>query len=122
MTEGHNHRATLLWCIGLAILVFQRTSDGMVEYQNFLRAGMILEKFLDFLVISGSYSFFVDEVFLFADVSHKLETSGLKRDCVLSATDIVDDRVDRFCHDIGLWKPIGRRAVSEVVWRLPIRC
>jgi hypothetical protein len=96
--------------------------DGMVEYLNPLRAGKFLEKFLDLLVISGPYGFFVDELLLFADLSHKFETSGVKRDRVLFSTDIVDDHVDRLCGEIGLWKPIRRRAVSEVVWRLPTRC
>ena len=96
--------------------------NGMVEYQNPLGANMFLEKFFNFLVISGLYGLFVDEQLLLADVSHKLETSGLKRDCVLFPTHIMDDRVDRFCYDIALWKPIGRRTVSEVVRRLPILC
>lgn len=60
---------------------------------------MILEKFFDILVIAGLYRFFVDEQLLFANVSHKLETSGLKRDCLLP-THIMDDRVDRLRYDI----------------------
>jgi len=115
--ESVYHRITLLWCIGLAFLVARMPDivtnrrrvnvkaieifgrqlglpDGMVKYQNLFRASLFLDEFFDFRVISGPYRLFVGEILLFADMSHKLETSGVKRGYVLFSTDIVDDCVE----------------------------